>query len=308
LSKFAVSRYQGTDQDVELIVDVDEGSNTSDIVYLAMPAGSGWVTSDLTAGQVTVFGPATGNTLQTMSYSSYEAAHATNNILSYAIASCVGPRYIDNLQVTLSGSTTTEDFEYGGSAITGGLTLATNKSSVLAGQPVTVSGTLTAGGAGYAGAPVDLWAKTYPATTFSKIATVTADASGAVSSTQEPRAQTTYQWQFPGDSNVNAVNSSTKVVTVKAGITTDFYKTSFSHSTPLVMWGSTTPSRSGSTVLLKRHTASGDKTVASAKVAKDGTYGIVKTLSRGTYSLKAVIGSGDGTLGNSTGLTKVIVS
>jgi streptogramin lyase len=190
----------------------------------------------------------------------------------------------------------------------GGLSISVTAGTITATHAVTVSGTLTGDGSPRDGSPVDLFAKTYPATTYTKVASAITDANGAVSEIVKPLKKTSYEWRFAGDDTVSAVTSATKTVQVRTKLSDHFSATKLSHTRPLVVWGTTTPNKSGATIDLQRHTSSGYKNVASTKVKSDGTYLFQKFLAASTYSLRVMIPAATGNLSGTTSAVKVVIT
>lgn len=184
--------------------------------------------------------------------------------------------------------------------------VATGAGTIVAGGTRLVSGILKSGSTPIVGAAVGVWAKTYPATTYSKIATVTTDSTGKAIYSAKPTKQTTYQLRYAGAEPTNgAANSALLVVNVATRISKNIYDTTVTTTQTVQAYGLTYPAKPGTYVYLYRGTLK----IATARVASDGTYLLQARIStKGKYALVVKGAAGTGNLAGTSAGTYVTVS
>lgn len=200
------------------------------------------------------------------------------------------------------------DFETNSSApsvVTAGKTIVARQSTVL-------SATVKQGATAVPAAHLDLMAKPFGASSFSKVTSVNTNSSGIASAPVAPVRNTSYKWIYKGtDSSpeIPGVASNTVSVNVRDLITKKLSATTIAHGKTLTVTGTTYPAKPGTTVTLFRAVTGPDKALASAKVASNGTYKITKTFaSAGRYNLYVFIPAVSGNLSNATAATRLTVT
>jgi len=277
----------------QIAVDRDGTGAHSDLLdYTVSRSGSTWQTLDVLA-QTLVYSPAEGGGSLTSwsDFVSHNPDAVVTNVL-WAMLDC-GPVQVTNVDkwvIRLHGTTHTYDFE---AAPT--LTPSVSQSTITATAPVTLRVTLKGDGVPMPRQPVELWAKSYPSTTYRLVARATTNSSGVATSVQRPEVQTVYRWQADV-SGFNRGVSATRTVKTRTRLTINVLDPTLRSGQRLVVWGATRTTRSGDTVTLLRRTSSGLRTLASTRTRSDGTYAFDRTLSRGSYRLLTRIGAGDGDL------------
>jgi hypothetical protein len=148
---------------------------------------------------------------------------------------------------------------------TGGTTAATiaaKPNPVLYGSPTTISGVVT--GKHASGATVTLQSNPYPYTgSFSKAATTTASATGRYTFRVSPGLNTTYQVVA---NTAPKATSPKLIVKVRVRITLNVSTTKPAAGQRVRFSGFVLPAYNGKSVLIQRKTATGWKTIASAKL------------------------------------------
>lgn len=150
---------------------------------------------------------------------------------------------IDDLAIGLDSATTTYDFE---TPTTLRLGVALPAASV-AGSAVTVRGTeTTADNEGpLTGAKLDLYAQPAGSSTFTKVGSATASATGAVALVQHPTVTTLYEWRAAGGGDIGASTSRTATVKVATALTLHAATTQLAKGKAEQLTGTTIPAQSG---------------------------------------------------------------
>lgn len=254
--------------------------------------------------------PLAGGTFEDGStWAAYKAANPSAKVLGFSLdVGCGDPlsgagsiALIDNLVMNTGASTAaTFDFEPASSIA------ASGAGTIVAGAARVVSGVLKSGTTPIVGAPVSVWARTYPSTTYSKIATVTTDGTGKATYNAKPSVQTTYQLRYAGSEPTNgAANSGLLVVNVATKITKNVYDTTVTTTQPVQVYGLTLPAKPGTYVYLYR----GSVKIATARVASDGTYLLqARITTKGKHVLKVLGAAGTGNLAGTSAASYVTVS
>jgi hypothetical protein len=269
-----------------------------------------WQQSNLLTATLFWFRDSTVQSTNT-SWTSYINANpdATLQVMQAFATSCspapsgADTMYIDDWSIGLNGTTTTYDFEPTKAAVG----ISVSSGTITAGHSVTVKGTLTSHGHAVSGVPLQLWAKTFPATSYSKVTTLTTDSLGHVQTSKKPVVQTTYQWRL-ADPDYGSARSVTKTVSVHTKLTYTVADKTLHATQKFVMYGGTTPKRPGAEMSLLRVTPKGDVLVEHASVTKDGTYFFSHLLPKGTDKVFARIPAGAGDLSGHTPTVTVTVS
>lgn len=294
---------------LDIVVDGDGNESTFDdivdLYYEAAPdSATVWRHVEPLAGAILDDDSVAGTT-----WADYLTAHPAAVVLGFsldigcdpALAPAGSVTLIDNL--VMSTTTTTAaafDFEPASTLV------ATGAGTIVASATRVVSGVLKNGTAPIVGAPVTVWSKTYPATAYSKIATVTTDSTGKATYSSKPTVQTTYQFRYAGSEPTNgAANSGLLVVNVATKITKNVYDSTVTTTQPVLVYGLTVPAKPGTTVTLYRGTTA----IGSARVASDGTYLIQARITvKGKFALVVKGAAGTGNLAGTSAASYVYVS
>jgi hypothetical protein len=289
----------------EIQIDRDgTGTHTDLLDFSPTETGGVWQNLDVLAQQL-VYTPAGGSASLT-SWPNFVTSHpaAVVTDILFVTIGC-GPSQImnvDNWVVKTNGTTHTYDFEPAPA-----LTSATSATTIVATKPVGLSTTVRGDGVPMVGQSAELWARTYPSTTYRLIALATTNASGVATSTQFPEVQTTYRWHvdIPG---FDAATSPTRTVNARTRLTANVLDSTLGSTQALVLWGSTRTARSKQVVTLVRRTSSGLKTLAKTHTRSDGTYFFQQILRKGSYRLFTKIGAGQGDVAGTSADMKVRAS
>ncbi|MBV8929958.1 MAG: fibronectin type III domain-containing protein [Mycobacteriaceae bacterium] len=188
------------------------------------------------------------------------------------------------------------------------ITTATSKPSVSYGTKITLSGKLLRSNSSPIGGASILVFRVPDVGGTAHIATVKTDASGRWSYTFAPGLNASYYARYLGD-GADFSSGSTKVRTTVAVIikfTSPANNTKSSVSSPLVVKGSVTPNKYGAKVTLYYVKSTGELVkLAVATVGKTSTYAFSVKLGKGTWHLRAAIGSTTNNLGARTSVLTV---
>jgi hypothetical protein len=190
--------------------------------------------------------------------------------------------------VGISGTTSTYNFESAPS-----ITASTSAATITAGKPVTLTTSLVADSVPMSGQQVELWAKTYPATTFQQIGAATTNSVGVARLVQHPMKQTIYKWRVAAD-GFDSATSRTRTVNVRTRLTINVLDATLASGQPLILWGGTTPVHAAQVITLLRRTSSGAKQLATTTTRSDGTFLFQRKLTPGKQKLFTRIGSSRG--------------
>jgi hypothetical protein len=278
---------------------------------VSLPATQTWTSTDVLTASGTAYEFNENNTVSQRSatWSEFAAAHPSTEVfgLEFVVGCSPASRsaaYFDKVLIEANGSSSLYDFE---APIATALTM-TGPTSIVAGQTATLGTKLTTGGAAMASRPVELWAKAYPATTYSKVATLTTSSTGTVSKAVRPLANTTYQWRFAGDVTYAPRGSVTKTLSVATRLTLNVHDTTMKTSDKLFVYGLTYPAKAGKTVSLVLRKTTGTVSTTSAVTRSDGSYGVVKGLTAGTYDAWATIPAVSGNAAGKSAVVRVYVT
>jgi hypothetical protein len=182
-------------------------------------------------------------------------------------------------------------------------TIARSTSAVTYGGAVTVSGRFTrSGGSALAGRTVRVYAKTYPATTYHVVATLTTSSTGSWATSQKPGRATTYYASFAGDAADGVRNTAGVAVAVRYVITrvAPAPGTSVRAGT-ITFRAKVGPVLTGAPgALLQRRSDGSVVTLATGTVASTGYLVLSRRLARGTYVLAFRVSSYKGCTTTST--------
>jgi hypothetical protein len=287
------------------------GSGTAqDLLELVIPNNSSWQAVDaLTTGYDVYLDENTGSTPDSTgtTMAQYLTNHSSAGIFGWYITnycSAIANQvvYLDTLKVgDNAADAVTYDFEPA-TTIT-----ATGGTAIVAGATRTITGTLKNGTAAVPGVALDVLAKTYPASTFTKIGTTAAtNSSGVATFNVKPTKQTSYEFRVAdAGASHGAATSGATTVTVKTAITRNVYDTSVTTTQTILAYGLTTPAKPGTIVYLYR----GSTSFASARVASDGTYLLQGRIgTKGSYSVTVRGAAGSGNIAGISAPVTVTVS
>lgn len=299
---------------VEIALSYDGGMSYWFLAVGLAPRTS-WQTVDLTNATWTWFPPGyDGSTTPDQgTIAQFVAAHGTApGAVDVFRAPCffgdtttTGTTFIDAFTLTSGGADNPLDFE--GTAPPPGtsarLTIGASRSSLTAGQAVTLTTHETVGGAAATSGNVDLYAKASGASSYTKVGSATVNGNGNASLTVRPKKTTVYQWRAGG------ATSPTRTVGVRTALTITIADTTLHKGQQLVVTGRTVPAKPGFTVTLHRRTASGTSVLGTGVVTTTGSFKITKTLkSAGTYKVYATIPAGGGNLAGTSVTRSATVS
>jgi hypothetical protein len=169
-------------------------------------------------------------------------------------------------------------------------TVSLAPSVISAGQRVTVS---------YQGAPnatLEIWSKTQPATSYSRISSVTLNASGFGTSSHAPTKNTRIMAKTAG-----GLTSATPLIQVRSVASLSARRVA---TRTYSFTGRVYPARTGRLVSLYRNGA----LVAQARTDASGVYAMTKTLAKGTFSFQVRTGDDTYNLGASSPARTVSIS
>ncbi|GAB2611905.1 hypothetical protein Aab01nite_67430 [Paractinoplanes abujensis] len=173
--------------------------------------------------------------------------------------------------------------------------------SLIAGyaNPVTLTGTVTPAPANAATVVVEQKAAT--ATTWTQVAQIKADATGAWTHTVNPTVTTAYRASYvPARTGLWRATSPTSAITVRYAVTATPSTTSTTANKTVTFTGTVRPATSGVQASLQRYTDGEWVTIQSTQITAAGNYSIARAFARGTWTLR-VVATGGGT--NAYGFT-----
>jgi predicted thioesterase len=183
-----------------------------------------------------------------------------------------------------------------------GSTLSIGKSATIAeGKSVSISGTLSdAQGGAIGSTQVQLFKRANASSAWTLVTAVSSNASGVLTSSQKPTANTQYEWQWVGGAGApghNAVVSGVQSVTVNQVITAAATAKSIKHGKVVKIYGTVSPNERNQTVVLQQYVSGKWKSLkVTAKIVKQKlpngktTVGYVlkfKPPKKGKYVLRA---------------------
>jgi len=171
-----------------------------------------------------------------------------------------------------------------------GLTAAAAAATVTYGQPVTVSGTLTAGAAGapVAGAAVSLQARPAGGTAWSTVGSATTSASGAVSVANTPGANVEYRLAFAGTPDQLASTSATVSVGVRPLLTASLSPKQVKAGKAATISGTVTPTHAGQQILLQQLVNGTWQAIDQTTLSTTGSYAFqVAPSTSGVFTYRA---------------------
>lgn len=281
-------------------------NNLVETLEYAVPTGTDWQTVDATTVTFTVLDDTGTPTGATTTLADYKTAHSAANLGSWYITNfCEGNANsavaIDALALTDGSTDSVIDFEPASTIVPAGA------GTISYGAYRALKATLRSGSTPISGATLTLWAKTYPATTYSKVnVTIPAtNSSGVTTVTVRPLKNTSYQFRYAGAEPTNgAANSPVFTVNVATVLTKTVADTTVTTTQPVVVTGWTKPAKPGTYVYLYKGTAA----VARATVASNGSYKLTyRIATKGYYAISVKGGAGSGNVAGATPATTVKV-
>ena len=165
------------------------------------------------------------------------------------------------------------------------LALAASKTSVTYPGTVTLTATLTSGGAGVANQPVTLQSHPTGSSTWSNGPSATTDANGQAKFTVKPVATTVYQAVYTATTTYGGATSSALTLTQHPQVTFAL-PANEPILTKVSVKGAVRPAQTG-TVALEQHLKGAWHTVAHGKLTSAGHYAFtIKLPSKGTYTYR----------------------
>lgn len=286
----------------QFVIDASDGSTTDYALSLAPATRDTWVPLDLTTATLSwqSFDTQSGapGASGTNTLSDFITAHAglvVRGVTFEPVAGCeAGTFYLDNIHYAAGSVDKTVDFE---APLPTGLVNGTHPTSVLTGQSVTLSATLTQSGTAFAGQPVQLWARRTGASAYSVVRTVNTDVNGKVSAVVAPTATTAYQWRYAASGNNYApVNASAYFITTRQRVAISSRPAVASYRGYAVVKGRVTPYKAGVTVRLVRTVSGRQVVVGTARTVTGGYFTIKAPMTvRGiaTYEVTALAYTGE---------------
>lgn len=172
------------------------------------------------------------------------------------------------------------------------LTIATTRTTLTAGQPVTLGTRVTDGfDDALTGATVHLQRSVDGGQSWTSIGQATTDHDGRAKLTIEPKRNARYRWKYAGTDLHLAGRSAGQAVDVRRAVTLSVADTTIRRGGTVKLSGRVTPGATGMQVTLYRYLGGGRKIVLTrTQVRADGTYAISRVLSAtGTYQLGVTV-------------------
>ncbi|MDX6274034.1 MAG: hypothetical protein QOJ92_1244 [Frankiales bacterium] len=290
--------------DLYLDRDGDGAGTVIDALDLTVANNAGWQSVNGVTASYALYPDAdfSQNPTASETIAQYVSANPNAKLASWflgdgCLAAANQSVYLDSLSFGDNGAdTTTMDFEPASSiTVVGAGTI--NYASTR-----TLTATLKSGSHPIEGAQLQLWAKKYPATTYSLLTSPVVPLTGSTGVTSvsvKPTVNTAYQFRYPGNEPTNGLaNSPVAIVNVATLIGRTLSDTTLTRTQTLVVTGTVKPPKPGTTVYLYR----GSVSIAYAKVVSTSTgatYRLTAVISTpGTYSLTVRGAAGTG---NSSG-------
>jgi hypothetical protein len=270
---------------------------TAHEMYITLPHNGVWTSYNLMDGQQhathdldTSNGNAVSNESQ-MTWSQWAGLYggtADTTYLFLAVDTCGRSNgasvYADSVHLgwSVDGTDTVFDMEPS-------LVATASRSTIVAGDGVTLRATLYGPAGPRASQLVSLWARRAGTATFSRLTETLTNDSGVASFTHHPSVTTTYEWRFAGDGTTPASTSARKSVGVARELTLRVADATLAADQKLKARGATTPVGNGLTVKLWKKRSGADLLLAKTTTASDGTWHIRKDLAKGKYDIYATV-------------------
>lgn len=216
-----------------------------------LPSGFGYVDGS-TTGATTSDPSSSGGTLTWSTPATVPAGGDVTLSFDATAASASGTYYnnaggtAENLFVTPTGDTAPVTVT--AAEGTGSVSISVNPTTVTWPATTDVSGVVKdSGGDPVSGQQVELWAKRYGGS-YALLDTETSSSTGAISYTDRPSTQTTYQWRVPGTS----ITSDEAVVNVRPALTAAAYPPFGPAGQQVVFGGLSAPVRAGAPVIVQQ--------------------------------------------------------
>jgi hypothetical protein len=266
LTRFVVHSDHATADSAELHALVV----TSTAIFGAViPATGGWASFDAltAAGESGTWSQfLTDNPVATISY------------LGVALEGCessdTATANVDDLEIGISGQTTRFDFEPA-SAPTATILGHVDHTAIVTGKSVTPRVTVSYGGSGVAGVPVNLLARRASSTGYRKIATATTNSAGAaVATVQHPPVTTSYEWQVPSGGDIAPAISTASKVAVASKLSINLDRSRVKKGKKFTATGVMKPGHTGDRITLFASKKGHVRSLATSKVRGDGSYAV----------------------------------
>ncbi|TCO50507.1 subtilisin family serine protease [Kribbella antiqua] len=166
--------------------------------------------------------------------------------------------------------------------------IATTSTLITNGTSVTLKGSvLRIDNKAYAGLPVNLYVRPNGATSFTRLATVKATSTGALSYAYKPSRSSVFTYVFGGNADLMSTRTPYVTVQVRPAITASLSPATVRPHQLSYFAGKVTPWHTGKTVYLQQYTNGAWKTVTSTKLTSSGgyTFGLFKTTGKYSYRL-----------------------
>jgi Zn-dependent metalloprotease len=171
------------------------------------------------------------------------------------------------------------------------LTLSPPSATVDHAAPVTLTGTVTGPPAN---GRVHLEQKPPTSATWTRVSTITADATGAWSLTVNPTVTTAYRVSYPPSANAWwPATSAISTITVRHAVTVKPSTLSARAGTMVTFTGTVTPATAGVKANLQHYANGAWVTLQSATIAADGSYSIRRAFTRGSWNLRVATSGGN---------------
>ncbi len=184
------------------------------------------------------------------------------------------------------------------------LPLTSNTTSIVTGAAVTLRGQVIRGGVGLiSGAPVVLQQRRAGQKTWSRVAAMKTDRTGAWSRSVKPTVNTAYRVSFAGSYGMFAAVSSIRTIAVKHAVTVKASTTKPKAGKKITISGVERPARAGVKMTLQRLAGTRWVTVTSTKSTATGRYAFSVSFRKGTWKVRVVAA---GSTLNATGTSATV--
>lgn len=255
----------------------------------SLPTSSTWVAVDL--GRLPLH--PTTDPGQTTTLLALAQEHPTTADLSLAAFNATDGQgttqvYVDGWTWTANGATRQLDFE--GPHLITECTLLPAATTITAGSPAVLSGTLTdASSSPVSGRPVEVWGGR-PGIAWSPVATGTTSGQGRATMSLWPTRHTSYLLSHDQSATRGRCLSGSVQVLVRSKVTMRIADTSIRKGGRIIVTGAVSPARSGLKVSLWRGPDFSQLRVEAARTTADGHYRIaVRATHRGVWRLQTSV-------------------
>ncbi len=169
------------------------------------------------------------------------------------------------------------------------LPLTSTATSIVSGRAVTLRGQVIRGGVGpIAGAPFVLQQRRAGQKTWSRVAAMSTDRTGAWSRAVKPTVNTAYRVTFAGSYGMFAAVSSIRTIAVKHAVTVKASTTTPKAGRKITISGVEKPARAGVKMTLQRLVGKKWVTVTTTRSAATGKYAFSASFRKGTWRVRVV--------------------